>query len=59
MRAIAGRYGLTLLVALFLCSAAVHAQDKVTVQVVKYSRLADTIKKFKGRVIVVDIWAHW
>ncbi len=59
MRAIAGRYGLNLLAALCLGSGFANAEDKVTVRVVKYSGLADTIKKFKGQVIVVDVWAYW
>jgi len=35
------------------------AQDKVDVKVVKYDDLTATIKKLKGKVIVIDFWADW
>jgi thiol:disulfide interchange protein len=35
------------------------AQDKVEVKVAKYDELAATIKKLKGKVIVIDFWADW
>ena len=35
------------------------AQDKVDVKVVNYTGLTDTIKKLKGKIVVVDFWADW
>ena len=32
-------------------------QSKVEVKVVKYDALKEAIKKFKGKVVVVDFWA--
>jgi hypothetical protein len=35
------------------------AQEKVDVKVVKYSGLADAVKKLKGKVVLVDFWATY
>lgn len=32
-------------------------QGKVELKVVKYDELKEAIKKFKGKVVVVDFWA--
>jgi hypothetical protein len=32
-------------------------QSKVDLKVVKYDELKEAIKKFKGKVVVVDFWA--
>jgi hypothetical protein len=34
-------------------------QEKVNVRVVKYDGLAETVRQLKGKVVVVDFWAHW
>ena len=34
-------------------------QDKIDVKVVKYAGLVDIVNQSKGKVIVVDFWAHW
>ena len=41
---------------LFWC-ANCHAE--VELKVVKYAGLADVVKKAKGKVVVVDLWAEW
>jgi hypothetical protein len=55
------RSGMTTLAACFLLNCAVQAANAPAIDVkeVKYSGLADTIKKNKGKVIVVDFWALW
>lgn len=35
------------------------AADKVEVAVVKYSGLADAVKKLRSKVVVVDFWATY
>ena len=52
------RAGFVALAALILAGPAV-AQEKVEVKVVKYDELTATIKKHKGKVVVVDFWADW
>ena len=34
-------------------------QDKIDVKVVKYDGLVDIVNQYRGKVIVVDFWAHW
>ena len=58
MRPISWRAGFVMLSTLLL-HVPVVAQDKVEVKVVKYAELTETIKKLKGKVIVVDFWADW
>jgi hypothetical protein len=60
MRETPGRVGSVLLLMLFLTSALRAADEaKVEIKEVKYASLADTIKKNKGKIIVVDVWALW
>lgn len=33
--------------------------ENVSVRVVKYADLVDLVKKNKGKVIVIDLWAEW
>ena len=53
------RAGFVILSTIFLLPALALAEDKVEVKVVKYAGLTDTIKKLKGKIIVVDFWADW
>ena len=53
------RAGFVALSALFVLAGPAFAQDKVEVKVAKYDELATTIKKLKGKVIVIDFWADW
>jgi hypothetical protein len=53
------RAGLVALATLFVPVIPATAQDKVDVKVVKYDDLTTTIKKLKGKVIVIDFWADW
>ena len=46
-------------VALLAQPLALDHKKKVEVRVVKYDELADTIRELKGKVVVVDFWAHW
>jgi len=46
-------------VAIFVALVAAMAADKVDVRVVKYDRLASAVREMKGKVVVVDLWAHW
>jgi thiol:disulfide interchange protein len=52
------RAGFVVLATMFVHAHAL-AEDKVEVKVAKYGELTDTIKKLKGKVIVVDFWADW
>jgi hypothetical protein len=53
------RAGFVALSALLVLAGPAFAQDKVEVKVAKYDDLAATIKKLKGKVIVIDFWADW
>ena len=35
------------------------AKDGPDVKIVSYSKLGDLIKKYRGKVVVVDFWATW
>jgi thiol-disulfide isomerase/thioredoxin len=58
MRCCRWRAGLVALAILCIPLSA-FAEDKVEVKVVKYPELGATIKKLKGKVVVVDFWADW
>ena len=58
MQLVCWRGGIVAAMLLVLGTPAV-AEDKVEVKVAKYAALTDTIKKLKGKVIVVDFWADW
>jgi hypothetical protein len=34
-------------------------KDGPDVKIVSYSKLGDLVKKFRGKVVVVDFWATW
>jgi hypothetical protein len=34
-------------------------KDGPDVKIVSYSKLGDLIKKYRGKVVVVDFWATW
>jgi hypothetical protein len=51
--------GFLMMSTLFALQTSAFAQDKVDVKVVKYAGLTDTIKKLKGKIVVVDVWADW
>jgi hypothetical protein len=53
------RAGFVMLSTFFVLQAPALAEDKAEVKVVKYAGLTDTIKKLKGKIIVVDFWADW
>jgi hypothetical protein len=36
-----------------------EATDAVSVKLVTYDHLARLIRDLKGKVVVVDFWAHW
>jgi hypothetical protein len=59
MTAFGSRTGLLALWGLFLIGPVVLAADRVDVKTVKYEGLSDTIKKLKGKVVVVDFWADF
>jgi hypothetical protein len=50
---------LALTATLLLASGVVRAQDKVDVRVVNYDGLADAVRHLKGKIVIVDFWAHW
>ena len=35
------------------------AREDIGVRVVKYSELADAVRQLRGKVVVIDFWAHW
>jgi hypothetical protein len=51
-----GRWAAPLAV-LLLAGAAGRAGEGVSVKVVKYDGLGETIKQLKGKVVVADFWA--
>ena len=51
--------GLVALATLCVLGVPAFGQDKVEVKVAKYDDLTATIKKHKGKVIVIDFWADW
>jgi hypothetical protein len=48
-----------MLSSLFALQTPAFAEDKIDIKVVKYAGLTDTIKKHKGKIVVVDFWADW
>jgi hypothetical protein len=59
MQPIPWRAGFVVLSTFVALAAPGFAEDKVEVKVAKYADLTDTIKKLKGKVIVIDFWADW
>jgi hypothetical protein len=53
------RVGFVALSTLFSFGVPALAEDKIDVKVAKYEDLATTIKKLKGKVVVIDFWADW
>ena len=45
--------------ALLFGATAARAEEKIVVTVVKYAGLAEAVKQLRGKVVVVDLWAHW
>jgi hypothetical protein len=50
--------GIALAVLLVSCGE-LKATDEVAVKVVKYTDLAQIVSQLKGKVVVIDFWAHW
>jgi thiol:disulfide interchange protein len=57
------RFGLAVLTLLAAATASPHAgapaEEKVTLQKIKYNDLGRVIRGLKGKVVVVDFWAFW
>jgi hypothetical protein len=47
------------LIPLALLAAGPAAEEKIGVKVVKYAGLAQAVKQFRGKVVVIDFWADW
>ncbi len=57
MSAVRACTGLALTAVLLVLFPTARAADKVEIKTVNYEGLGDTIKKFKGKVVVADFWA--
>jgi hypothetical protein len=55
------RFSIVALAIPFFVVAAVLPQSEqpIDIKVVKYDGLCDAVSQSKGKVVVVDVWAHW
>ena len=55
----AGLCGLAVTMMTMAALAGPESADAVSVKLVTYDQLGRLIRDLKGKVVVVDFWAHW